>query len=153
MEIYASTSGTPTRFGQIQAMTIRRLKTFYREPRQVFLVILPFLNIAVVCLAISGIFMMFTAGVDEDDKNENQWLQVIFSATISTIFPFMLSYGFCTSAGSYALMPVSERENETRSILHTSGMSSWAYWTGLLLADIIVYLVLTVMFCIFIVIA
>lgn len=62
----------------------------------------------------------------------------------------MLNYGFCTSAGSYTLMPVSERENETRSILHSSGLTSLAYWTGLLVADMAVFIGLTALFGVFI---
>lgn len=58
----------------------------------------------------------------------------------------MLNYGFCASAGIYCLIPVAERENETRSILHASGMSTLAYWSGLFLADMIIYTGLVCLF-------
>lgn len=48
------------------------------------------------------------------------------------------------------MIPVSERENETRSILHASGMSTLAYWSGLFLADMIIYSFLVSLFAIFV---
>lgn len=65
---------------------------------------------------------------------------------IAMVFPFMLNLGFCTSAGSYALMPVGDREHGTRSILHSSGMSTLSYWFGLFVVDYALYGILVGMF-------
>ena len=99
-----------------------------------------------MCLALSSIMALVAKSTGIKDQIMKQ--AILFLVSFS--FPFMLNYGFCASAGIYCLLPVSERENETRSILHASGMSTIAYWIGLLAADLIIYLFLTFGFAIFV---
>ena len=66
------------------------------------------------------------------------------------MFPFILNIGYATTSGVYLLLPIEERQRKMRHILTVTGMRTVPYWTGLFVADYILYLMPTAMFAIFV---
>jgi len=69
---------------------------------------------------------------------------------LAMLFPVLLNFGFCATAGVFLLQPVSERQTKMKQMLTMSGMSNLYYWLGLFLADLVLLLFPFVLFFIFV---
>ena len=61
--------------------------------------------------------------------------------TINTLFPILISVAILISCGLYAVTPIKDREDGLRYLLNFSGQSSAAYYAGMFLADLVIYIV------------
>lgn len=60
---------------------------------------------------------------------------------VGTAFPFLVLGGIAFSQGAFILTSVKDKEDKLRYLLNFAGMSSFSYWIGMFLADIILYLI------------
>lgn len=58
----------------------------------------------------------------------------------------MINYGYLMSVAVYLIMPVTDRETKMRGLLHLSGSSILAYWLGMFLCDLLLFLIPTFFF-------
>ena len=72
----------------------------------------------------------------------------IYRVFLGFIFPFLLNFGYVSSSAVYLLMPVIDRENKTRQMLSLNGINSLAYWLGIYICDLILFLFPTCLFLI-----
>ena len=61
--------------------------------------------------------------------------------------------GQCLTAGLYAFVPMTEKKGGLRQMMHMSGLTSWQYFGGLFLGDILTFtlpaVVVTIALCFF----
>jgi hypothetical protein len=62
--------------------------------------------------------------------------------------PFLINFGYLTSAGVFLLLPMYDRENKLRTILHLNGSRIIAYWTGIFICDVLLFMLPTLLFLI-----
>lgn len=79
------------------------------------------------------------AQLQDSSRNEFNYIVVLMSA-------FMLICGYSTTTPLYSEIAVEERISWKRHMLKLSGVKSGAYWTGLLLADYVLWLIPTTLF-------
>ena len=71
---------------------------------------------------------------------------------LGALFPILLNFGFCVTAGVFLLQPVAERQSKMKQMLTMQGMSNFLYWIGLYLADLVLLLFPYALFSIFVLI-
>jgi hypothetical protein len=151
------TKGNPTFCKKLCAITGRRFKVFFREPRQWALVVAPFINICNIILMTHGFEKLMLAiglvvkkvnKMQGSDATINDHKSMLYlnaeaenqmEAGLAHVFPFIVNFGFSCCSGIYMMTPLGERENKTRSILSLNGVGSLVYYLGLFLGDIILY--------------
>ncbi len=84
-------------------MTTRRLIVFTREPRQWFLTISPFINVATFFLILYALFSLTSDGSMTKDVAD------LVQLLVALMFPMILNVGYATTSGVYLLMPIEER--------------------------------------------
>jgi len=143
MSRYLDTLGNPSVCGQILALAIRRWIVFLREPRQWFMLIAPFINV------ISSLMILyaFIAVATPDDSDVSSYK--ILQGLTAFLFPFLLMYGFTTTAGIYMITPISDRESRLRQVLHITGLKPFSYYLGTLIADYSLFMVSQLIFVVF----
>lgn len=134
----------------ITAVTIKRWQVFCREKRQWLLTFSPFINIINLVFIIEGYKKLIVTSrhfdnvesVDEQlDKQSGFRVRgdVLMDVAIGFSFPLIMNYGFSSCAGMFMLMPLEDREMRTKQILTMSGLTSFRYYVGLILADLVLY--------------
>ena len=115
----------------------------------------PFLNVIMIVLVVYSFVKMIYALIEsefgngeleeeeeteEAEEGDNFSAERITQMILAGMFPLLLNFGFCTTAGVFLLQPVAERTSKMKQMLIMSGMSNFLYWMGLFLADLILLL-------------
>ena len=74
-------------------------------------------------------------------KNQSIEAHETLEDSFAYIFPLLTNMGFGTAAGIYLMTPVADKEQKTRSILSLSGLTSLQYYTGLFIADYVLFII------------
>lgn len=64
---------------------------------------------------------------------------------LQTYFPIMVAIALILSSGLFVITPVKDKEDKLRYLLNFTGISSTAYYMGIFLADLILFIVPTIM--------
>mmetsp|Transcript_41163 Transcript_41163/g.62587 ORF Transcript_41163/g.62587 Transcript_41163/m.62587 type:complete len:310 (-) Transcript_41163:512-1441(-) len=114
---------------QVLALFKRRVKEFYLQPMQYFLLALPFLVIM-----INVIILETVTGFGDDSENVMDFIYVY-------IYPIIIMFNFMYISPFFAVASASDRIAKTRYLLNFSGIRPTAYFLGLMLAELMLHLI------------
>ena len=98
---------------------MRRLLVFTREPKQWIMIVGPFCFVIIIAFLIFALIQAIFVTVedidekpeepqeDEDDDTSTKAFKIVLGA----LFPILLNFGFCVTAGVFLLQPVAERQS------------------------------------------
>lgn len=127
-----------TFWGQTASNFLRRIVQFVRQPRQQFMILLPFFNILIYVMIINSL----TKQISKDVTN----------ILITLLFPILLVMGICLTSGVYLVTSVTDRSEKLRYLLNFGGMRSIPYFLGLFLADYLIFFIPSSLFVLLVVI-
>ena len=108
---------------------MNRLKVFIRSPFQIFVLVIPMIYVVIqLFIAYSVIITVVTGDDDEVSK--------ITSIFFSFYFTLFLILGQSFTAGLYGTIPLFEKKNGLRQMMHMSGLTSLQYFGGLFIGDL-----------------
>ena len=90
---------------------MRRLREYFRQPKQIFMTILPFANLFIFLL----VFGSLTKWLINNSPQAAGYLYAIG-------FPLLLIIGLCLTSGVYMITTVTDRELGLRNLLNYGGM-------------------------------
>lgn len=143
LDLYMRTQPNTTFCTQLTAMIVRRYLVFFREPRQWFMVIGPFINVLSMILLVDVMVLAISGNASAETKKIMQLLT-------SDFFPFFLLYGFCTSSGIYMIVSLFDKEKKLRQYMYLAGVGPLPYYFGLFIADYSLYLLTQTIFALFV---
>ena len=110
---------------------MNRLKVFYRSTAQWFILVFPLLYVII------QLFIAYTIiiTVVTDDGSVGKITEIFFTF----YFTFFLVLGQALTASLYSMVPMFEKKAGLRQMMHMSGLSSFQYFLGLFLGDILLF--------------
>ena len=120
----------------------RRWLVFFREKRQWFMIIAPFVSVLSMVLLVATVVL----AVGANDTSKTQQIQQI----VAFSFPSFLLYGFCTTSGIYMITSLFDKEKKLRQYMYLSGVGSTSYYLGMFTADFALFFVTEAAFLLFI---
>jgi hypothetical protein len=75
-------------------------------------------------------------------------LDKIMTIFFTFYFTLFLLLGLSFTGGLYAFMPMTEKKGGLRQMMHMSGLTSFQYYAGLFLADILIFTAPSLILCI-----
>jgi hypothetical protein len=135
---------TPSKFRQLIAILLKRVCTFVRDWKTIFIAFSPFL-ITLMCVLYS-----YTVAEEEADANKELTPETILLQSQneqygkffkSIIFAIWIIVAFSLSSGSYAENIVTDWESGLRTYFHTIGLKPLIYWVGNFISDFLLFAV------------
>ena len=129
---YAAFQGEQSSLQKIKVVFINRMKVFARSSFQWFILLVPLIYVIIQLFIAFAIIK--TVVTDEGD------LSTVVSIFFTFYFTFFLVLGQSLTAGLYGFIPMTEKKGGLRQMMHMSGLTSFQYYAGLFLGDIILFI-------------
>ena len=127
---YARFTGEQSTVQKMTVILLNRMRVFYRSPYQWFVLVIPLIYVLIQLFIAYSVIVTVTS----DGDREN-----IISIFFTFYFTFFLILGNMFTAGMYAFIPMSEKKNGLRQMMHMSGLNSFEYFGGLFVGDIFLF--------------
>jgi hypothetical protein len=95
----------------------------------------PIFNTLISLISVNVGAKAFTS-LSDNTENQDQIVKTLYQI----FFPFFILFSIYAFSGIYVVTTVQDREEKLRYLLNFSGMRSSAYYLGLLLAEVIIFL-------------
>jgi hypothetical protein len=137
---YLNARKNPTLATQFCSNFKRRIIQFFANSQEMFLVLLPVINLLVTLVLVNTIFTaigkMPDTGGDDWNKQKNHILAIMF--------PVLMQFNVIISGGLFIIAMFKDHFDGMRNLLKFAGMQSLSYKLGLILAEFCLFIFMSV---------